>query len=104
MLTCCADIHWIGGDPARGEVYGYAAWSPCKAILVLRNPSDKSATFSANANRIFELPAGAPSRFAMRSPWQEDRIRPEITLEGARPSTVDLNPFEVLVLEDNNKK
>ncbi len=22
------DVHWIGGDPARGQVYGWASWSP----------------------------------------------------------------------------
>src|SRR6202020_3440401 len=35
------DTHWVGGDPGKLEVYGWAAWSPTKAILVLRNPSDK---------------------------------------------------------------
>ncbi len=25
------DTHWIGGDPAKLEVYGYASWSPAKA-------------------------------------------------------------------------
>src|SRR5262249_44434003 len=35
------DTHWIGGDPAKGEVYGWASWSPRKGILVLRNPDDK---------------------------------------------------------------
>ena len=38
------DTHWIGGDPAKLEVYGWASWTPAKAILVLRNPSDKPAT------------------------------------------------------------
>ena len=37
------DTHWIGGDPAQLEVYGWASWNPRKAILVLRNPSDKRA-------------------------------------------------------------
>ena len=26
------DSHWIGGDPSRQEVYGYASWSPRKGI------------------------------------------------------------------------
>ena len=29
------DTHWIGGDPNRGEVYGYASWSPRKGIVAL---------------------------------------------------------------------
>ena len=41
------DSHWIGGDPARLEVYGWASWSPEKAILTLRNPSDQPQDFTA---------------------------------------------------------
>jgi len=35
------DVHWTGGVPAQGEVYGFAAWSPEKAVLSLRNSSGK---------------------------------------------------------------
>ncbi len=39
------DTHWIGGDPARLEVYGYASWSPRKGVVMLRNPDDREQTF-----------------------------------------------------------
>ncbi|MBR5627140.1 MAG: hypothetical protein IKW74_05910, partial [Thermoguttaceae bacterium] len=39
-----ADVHWVGGDPANLEVYGWGAWSESKAVLSLRNPDDKAAT------------------------------------------------------------
>jgi hypothetical protein len=99
-----ADIHWVGGDPGRGEVYGYAAWSPCKAMLVLRNPDDKPARFAADTGRLFELPADAPDRFVMRSAWKKDRGRPGTVLERDRPSNIELKPFEVVVLEETNEK
>ena len=51
-----ADVHWIGGDPARGEVYGHAAWTPQKAVLTLRNPSTAEKTFEVNVASVFELP------------------------------------------------
>jgi hypothetical protein len=35
------DTHWIGGDPGRLDVYGWAAWSPSKSFITLRNPDDK---------------------------------------------------------------
>ena len=35
------DTHWVGGDPGKGEVYGWASWSPQKAILTLRNPTSR---------------------------------------------------------------
>ena len=57
------DTHWVGGDPRWLEVYGWAAWTPEKAILTLRNPSDKAQDFQLDAAQAFELPAGAARRF-----------------------------------------
>jgi hypothetical protein len=93
------DTHWIGGDPAMLEVYGWASWSPRKGILVLRNPSDRPQDFLVDVNTTFELPAGAPKSYEARSPWQEDRQLPAITLSANAPYTFHLKPFQVLTLE-----
>jgi hypothetical protein len=93
------DTHWIGGDPASGQVYGFASWSPHKAILVLRNPADQPASFAADAANVFELPAGARKTFQLRSPWPQDRQTPAVQLRAGRPHTFSLQPFEVLILE-----
>ena len=93
------DTHWVGGDPGKGEVYGWASWNPRKGILVLRNPDEKPASFSGDVGKWFELPAGAASRFDLRSPWQQDRNAPAVTLAAGQAHTFDLKPFEVLVLE-----
>jgi hypothetical protein len=98
------DTHWIGGDPGKDEVYGWASWSARKGILVVRNPADKPANFAADAAKLFELPPGAPVKFVMRSPWKKDRRQPAILLESGRPATLILRPFEVLVLEETNAK
>jgi hypothetical protein len=50
------DSHWIGGDPARGEVYGWAAWAPGQATLALRNPGDQSRRFELDIGAALELP------------------------------------------------
>ena len=98
------DTHWIGGDPGKGEVYGWASWSPRKAILVLRNPTDQPVNFTADAASLFELPTGAPEKIVMRSPWKKDRQEPGVTLESGSLATLALKPFEVLVLEETNAK
>jgi len=98
------DTHWIGGDPGKDEVYGWASWSPRKGILVLRNPDDQPANFTADAGKLFELPAGISKKFIMRSPWKSDRRQPATVLDSGRPSTIHLQPFEVLVLEETNTK
>ncbi|HEX8151060.1 MAG TPA: enterotoxin [Pyrinomonadaceae bacterium] len=93
------DTHWVGGDPAGLEVYGWASWSPRKGILVLRNPSDRAQEFTLDAGRAFELPAGAARAYTARSPWRDERGRAAVRLRAGRPHTFRLAPFEVLTLE-----
>lgn len=98
------DTHWIGGNPGKNEVYGWASWTPRKAIIVLRNPDDQPASFTADAASLFELPAGAPGQFLLQSPWKKDGREPSITLESGKSTTIALKPFEVLVLEETKAK
>jgi hypothetical protein len=93
------DTHWIGGDPRKLEVYGWASWTPAKAILVLRNPGDKAATYGVDVQEAFEIPAGQPTTYRARSPWKEDQARPAIELQAGKPYTFTLKPFEVLTLD-----
>ena len=90
------DSHWVGGDPAALEVYGFASWSPSKGILVLRNPSDTEQDFSFDPAAVFELPLGAPLRYALSSPKGDEL--PAEARAGA-VTTLRLKPFRVVVLE-----
>ena len=93
------DTHWIGGDPALLEVYGWASWSPKKAILVLRNPSDKAQDIAVDITTAFELPPNFTPAYILHSPWKEDRERPSVSIVGGELHRFSLKPFEVLVLE-----
>ena len=93
------DTHWVGGDPAALEVYGWASWSPRKGILVLRNPSDRPREFELDVGQAFELPAGAARVYTARSPWRDESGRAAVRLRAGRPHTFRLAPFEVLTLE-----
>ena len=90
------DSHWVGGDPAALEAYGFASWSPEKGILVLRNPSDTAQDFSFDPAAVFELPLGAPLRYALSSP--KDDALPAEAVAGT-PVSLQLKPFQVIVLE-----
>ena len=92
------DVHWLGGDPGKLEVYGWAAWSPAEGLVTLRNPSDRPATFTFEAGAAFELPADAPREYTVRSPYA-DAPAPMTTARADGPVTLALRPFEVLVLE-----
>jgi len=94
-----ADTHWVGGDPRWLEVYGWAAWSPLKAILTLRNPSAQSQEITLDVAQTFELPAGAARRFSAHSPWAADAAQPAVVLEAGKPHIFQLAPFQVLTLD-----
>ncbi|MBV9084677.1 MAG: hypothetical protein JOZ62_18530, partial [Acidobacteriaceae bacterium] len=94
-----ADTHWIGGDPANYEVYGWASWSKNKAILSLRNPNDQPAEFAVDVGQAFELPPGAPSSYELKSPWKEDSAKLALHAARGHALTIKLAPFEVIVLE-----
>ena len=93
------DTHWIGGDPAKLEVYGWAAWSTEKGIITLRNPSAQSKSISLDVGEAFELPPGSPRRFNAHSAWKRDQNAKSISLVAGVAHTFRLRPFEVLNLE-----
>lgn len=91
------DTHWVGGDPAQLDVYGWAAWSPRKATLVLRNPSDKGQAFSVDIERVLELPPRFAKSYVGHDPWTQSREKIEFRV--GRSVVIDLKPFEVKVLD-----
>ena len=93
------DTHWVGGDPAMLEVYGWASWSPRKGILTLRNPSEKAQDFSVDVQKVFELPSGAPQRYRAQSPWQEGPGQPAIELQAGKAYAFHLQAFQVINLD-----
>ena len=95
------DSHWVGGDPLQLEPYGYAAWNPRKATLMVRNPDDQTKSITLDAQTVFDLPACAAPSYAMRSPYQDQRVK-ALELTAGKPVTLELRPFEVLVFDAAN--
>lgn len=92
------DAHWVGGDPLKLEPYGYAAWAPRQGTLMVRNPSETSKEISLEAGEVFDLPAGVPGVFDLRSPYADQRLK-TLTLSRGEAVKVTLQPFEVLVFD-----
>jgi hypothetical protein len=93
------DTHWVGGDPAWLSVYGWASWTPRKAILVLRNPSDKAQSIRIDLGKALELRPGAARSYSARSPWKADERKAPLELSASAPHEFKLAPFEVMTLE-----
>jgi hypothetical protein len=90
------DSHWVGGDPARLQVYGWASWSPGHAILALRNPSDQPQVYVLQLGEALELPLGSPTTWNATPAFGAGRVR---RLRTRAPVRIELRPFEVLVWE-----
>ena len=93
------DTHWVGGDPAKLEPYGWASWSPAKGILTLRNPGEKAQSLTLDVQKTLELPGKAAHRYRAASPWKSEAAREPLVLESGVPHEFALAPFEVLTLE-----
>jgi hypothetical protein len=93
------DTHWVGGDPAEGQIYGWASWSPRKGVLSFRNPSDKPGSITIDIGRAFELPDDAAQKYSLHSPWKQDADKPAIVVTAGEAHTFELKPFEVLVFD-----
>lgn len=93
------DTHWIGGDPAKLEVYGWASWSTRGGIITLRNPDKVPHSYELDVESAFELPDGAAKEYAARSPWKDPASKPALSLRAREPRKIELQPFEVLTLE-----
>ncbi len=93
------DTHWIGGDPGRLEVYGFASWSPEKGIIMLRNPDDRLQEFDLEIQTAFELPPGAAGKYRLTSPWPEDASNPATEIERGSIRRLTFDPFEIIILE-----
>lgn len=97
------DTHWIGGNPYQYQVYGHASFDyrgmqkdqPYKAIVSLRNPSDKTVDYKLSLKDITD--------------WDMDKIASwEISrrVYGLAPAQagkdtlkIKLAPFSVEILE-----
>ena len=93
-----ADTHWIGGDPGRGEVYGFASWQPTKGIVVLRNPSEKPASYPLELARDLELPDGHLKDYVLTPVIPGQRVD-RLLAAAVKPVHVKMLPFEVLVFK-----
>ncbi len=93
------DAHWVGGDPLKGEPYAVAAWRRNQGTLMLRNPSDRPQTFTLDVGAAFELPAGAAKRYRLGAAYPDQRAAGITEVSAGTPAAIELQPFEVLVLD-----
>lgn len=90
------DSHWVGGDPLKLGIYGWASWSKEKSLITLRNSSDKPSELIINLTQALEIPVGMAVKFNAQNAYKDQTFK-EATITGNR--IFKLAPFEVLCLE-----
>ena len=88
------DSHWIGGDPARSAPYGWAAWSPHRAVVAVRNPAAVGQVMRIDLAAALELPRGASRRWRVTTPRAS---APPRHWSAGSAVSIALKPFEVQV-------
>ena len=91
------DVHWIGGNPDKGEVYGRAAWSPEKGIISLRNPTAEVKHFHVDVAKVLEIPKGYPQVYDFKNP-RFFNSNQSGSFSGKKEFDVTLQPYEVRIL------
>ena len=100
-IRTMADVQWFGGDPAKGEIYGWAAWSSGsseRAILTLRNPAPTEQAVQLEPMDVFDLPKHAATHFRLNSPFPDQRPRQIVLKKGDR-ITLQMPPYAVFVFD-----
>ena len=92
-----SDVHWIGGDPGKQEVYGFAAWNHQEGALTWRNPSPETKKVAFRLNEVLELPVGYHAKFSVFN-VRED-VKQQSEMDSDETIMFELAPFEVKVLE-----
>jgi hypothetical protein len=90
-----ADTHWVGGDPLKGEVYGYAGWADKKGVLSLRNPTSHAKTFVVNVKKALDIPNGYSADYVFTD--AKSKLKTQLYKGGT--FVVKLAPFEVKVMD-----
>jgi hypothetical protein len=90
------DSHWVGGDPARGEMYGWAAWAPGAGVLTLRNPGGAPQSLVLRLRETLELPRAETTLWRATPAFGKGGAR---VLRASEPVRFDLRPYEVRVME-----
>jgi hypothetical protein len=93
------DSHWIGGDPARGQIYGWASWSPEQSVIALRNPGSQPQSLELDLAAALELPKGAGRSWRITTPRHAGTPQ---SWSADKPVVLKFTPFEVQVWDLNS--
>jgi hypothetical protein len=97
-----ADSHWFGGDPGKGQVYGYASWGDGKGVISIRNPTAREQTYCADMADLLEIPMSQRNRIGrleLKEPWSEHAAAEPLSARPQEPLSFTLKAFDQRVYD-----
>ena len=90
-----------GGNPKKGEVYGYTGWNENGGYASFHNPSEtEGQTYSFTLDRAFGVNKDL-DKFSISSPLPNAGELIGKTISGGEKMMISLQPGEVKILEFN---
>lgn len=89
----------IGQTPVKGTPYGYSAWAGNEGVISVRNPSDKSQSFTFVLDRNIGVPEGLKGLYRT-TVWQYNSNRGDdntLRFGYGEPIRLNLQPGEVRI-------
>ncbi|UDQ98737.1 hypothetical protein AAEX28_01300 [Lentisphaerota bacterium WC36G] len=111
-------LHWVedvfplfnrarmhGGNPRKGDVYGYTAWNKKRGYVSIHNPSEKKVTYSFTLDRDFGLTKDAKAmKYFLSSPMVSDEKGLKSSYKYGETITIELEPREIRILNFDDHK
>jgi hypothetical protein len=89
----------IGGDPTRGEMYGFSAFDGRHGVLAMRNPSDEPGAVDGTLADWLLLPDKARGRDLRVRGVYGNTGRLDGSHTASAPLRIELAPFQIAVFE-----
>ena len=93
------NAHFIGGNPAEGNIYGFVSWTDDgEGIIAMRNPSEEKTPFTLTLNKLMGTPesldgARRENVYSLSVPDTSD------TYSYGDKVDVTLHPFECVIFK-----
>ena len=93
----------FGGDPEKGDVYGYSCWNGNEGIVAIRNPKDVEQTYTLTYDRLVGVNEGMKDVYGRVVVGDVDKYQTNESLSYGEKVTFKLKPKEVLIMQYGEK-
>lgn len=90
-----ADVHWFGGNPLKGQVYGYAGWADGRGVVTIRNPTAQALVFTLKVKDVLDLPERVKDNYR----FFDAKSAKHTQVYKGRVFKIKLAPYEVKVMD-----